>query len=279
MPTKQENLSHIQQTLHAGRAVVMGILNATPDSFYAGSRCGTPEEIARRADTILAEGGQIIDIGACSTRPGSTPATEAEERQRLQRALDIVCARHPAAVLSVDTFRPRIAEMCLADYGVRIINDVSGGSDEMFAVIAAGSSATEGEVVYILTSTMPLAATEHFFETTLAQLRAHGCGAVWLDPGYGFGKDLAENYHVLAHQAALLRFGCPLLAGISRKRMAWQPLAITPDMAGNATTVLNTLCIAHGATILRVHDVLQAREAITIVETMKNNEICSSPSA
>ncbi len=241
---------------------VMGILNVTDDSFYAGSRCFTEEEISARASQILAEGGRMIDVGACSTRPGSVPVGEEVEMERLRRALPLIRHEHPDAILSVDTFRPRVAQVCAEEYGVSIINDVSEGSEEMFMVMGTI------DATYILMSTQPtLEATKETFRAKIELLHRCGCRDIWLDPGYGFGKDLTQNYAILCRQEELLTFGLPLLAGVSRKRLVWQLLGSEPDAALNGTTVVNTLCLLHGAQVLRVHDVREAVEAIKIVET------------
>ncbi len=237
--------------------IVMGILNATPDSFYEASRCQAEEAIAQRAEQIVAEGATIIDVGACSTRPGSTPVSEEEETARLDTALSVVYHSCPAAIVSVDTFRPRVALWCREKYGVGIINDISGGNREMYKAVAGAT--------YILTSTFGIDKTKEVFERSIEELSQCGCRDVWLDPGYGFGKTMDENYEMLRRQKELLEFGLPILAGLSRKRMVWKLLGSSPSEALAGTIVLNSVALLHGAHILRVHDVKQAVETIKIV--------------
>ncbi len=239
---------------------VMGIMNITDDSFYYASRCNTKEDFLDHLPAMLAAGAQIIDVGACSTRPGSTPVSEAEELARLRAALPELRAIAPDVLLSVDTFRPTVARACIEEYGVDIINDVSEGSDEMFSVVGARGA------TYILMSCQPtIELTKALFSRQLARLEHYGCDQVWLDPGYGFGKDLAQNYALLSRQDELLTFQRPLLVGVSRKRMVWQLLGTTVESALNGTTVLHTLSLLKGASILRVHDVCEAAQTINIV--------------
>lgn len=249
---------------------IMGILNCTPDSFFAGSRKQTEQEIALRAEQILSEGGDIIDVGAYSTRPGATEVSEEEEMRRLHMALAIIKREHPDAMLSVDTFRASVARMVAEEYGVRIINDVSEGADAgMFPLVGRlGLS-------YVLMSVEPT--VERIisrFRTEVSALNEYGCSDVILDPGFGFGKDVVRgNYDVLARLPEIREAfpGLSLLAGMSRKRMAWMPLGTTPDSdaALQATMILNTMALVGGADILRVHDVK---------ETLNTVRICFSPS-
>ena len=239
---------------------VMGILNVTPDSFYADSRQQTKAEIARRAAQIVAEGADIIDIGACSTRPGSQPATEAEETERLRLALDIVRREQPDAVVSVDTFRPDVAAMAVKDFGVDIINDVYP-STEMFRMVS------RLRVPYILMSSQPtLREMLLEFAEWVQLLRDFGQKDIILDPGFGFGKTLEENYTVLQDMERLQVMKLPVLVGVSRKSMIWRLLGTSPEEALNGTTVLNTVALQKGANILRVHDVHEAVECVKIVQ-------------
>lgn len=249
---------------------IMGILNCTPDSFFAGSRKQTEQEIALRAEQILSEGGDIIDVGAYSTRPGATEVPEEEEMRRLHMALSVIRREHPDVALSVDTFRASVARMAAEEYGVRIINDVSEGADaEMFPLVGRlGLS-------YVLMSVEPT--VERIisrFRTEVSALNEYGCSDVILDPGFGFGKDVVRgNYDVLARLPEIREAfpGLSLLAGMSRKRMAWMPLSTTPDSdaALQATMILNTMALVGGADILRVHDVK---------ETLNTVRRCFSPS-
>lgn len=243
---------------------VMGILNVTPDSFYAASRQQTEQEIARRASQIMAEGGTIIDVGACSTRPGSQPVSEAEEMERLRWGLGIVCREVPGSIISVDTFRPDVARMAVEEFGVGMINDVSEGSDRMFRMVS------RLRVPYILMSVQPsIREMLLSFAAKVQQLRDLGAADIILDPGFGFGKTMEENYLVMNELEKLLVMDLPLLVGVSRKSMVYKLLGGTPDEALNGTTVLDTIALVKGASILRVHDVRAAVECCRIVEKVK----------
>ena len=248
---------------------VMGILNVTPDSFYADSRQQTKAEIARRAAQIVAEGADIIDIGACSTRPGSQPATEAEETERLRLALDIVRREQPDAVVSVDTFRPDVAAMAVRDFGVDIINDVYP-STEMFRMVS------RLRVPYIVMSSKPTMREMLLeFAEWVQLLRDFGQKDIILDPGFGFGKTVEENYTVLQDMERLQVMELPVLVGVSRKSMIWRLLGTSPEEALNGTTVLNTVALQKGANILRVHDVREAVECVKIVQQINRIRACS----
>jgi dihydropteroate synthase len=234
---------------------VMGILNVTPDSFYAASRAETKEAIAERARQIAGEGGPIIDIGACSTRPGSQPASQQEETERLRMALRVVRLTVPDAVVSVDTFRPDVARMAVEEFGVDIINDVSEGSTEMFRMVARLG------IPYVLMSVQPdLRQTLLAFSQKVQQLRDLGQKDIILDPGFGFGKTLEQNYALLNELDKLQVMELPVLVGVSRKSMIYRLLGISQAEALNGTTILNTIALTKGASILRVHDVKEAVE-------------------
>ena len=264
---------------------VMGILNCTPDSFYAGSRKQTDKDIADRANQIVAEGGTMIDVGAFSTRPGAQEVSEEEEMRRLRHALPIVTREQPDVPLSVDTYRPEVARMAVEEYGADIINDVSEGGitgivdkplDEKYDVAAEEARFADYpaifkmmghlKVPYIL---MSVQGNIHDmllnFSREVQQLRDLHVKDIILDPGYGFGKSIEDNYRVLHDQAKLAVMGLPVLAGLSRKRLIWQLLGTSADEALNGTTVVNTIALLHGASILRVHDVRAAAEAVKIV--------------
>ena len=251
------------QLMSLSQPQVMGILNVTPDSFFAGSRMQTEQAIAGRANQIVAEGATMIDVGGCSTRPGSEPVSEAEEMQRLRLALGVVRREQPHAVVSVDTFRPDVARMAVEEFGADIINDVSEGSAEMYRMIA------RLRVPYILMSVQP---TLHdmllAFAREVQQLRDFGVKDIILDPGFGFGKTVAQNYEVMNQLERLLVMDLPLLVGISRKSMIFKLLGLTPDESLNGTSVLNTIALMKGASILRVHDVKEAVECVRIVESL-----------
>lgn len=254
---------------------VMGILNCTPDSFFAGSRVQTEESITRRANQIIEEGGTMIDVGGFSTRPGGVEVPEEEEMRRLRFALPIVRREQPEAILSVDTYRPNVARMVVEEMGADIINDVSEGgitgvvdtpleqtTDEYSAIFRTVAALG---VPYILMSVKP---TIHDMLLAMArevqQLRDLGQKDIILDPGFGFGKTQEQNYDVLREMNRLSTLGLPILAGMSRKRMIFQPLGTNPDGSLNGTTVVNTLALMNGASILRVHDVKAAAEAVRL---------------
>lgn len=247
--------------------LVMGILNVTPDSFYAGSRAMSDEAIAQRAQTLVGEGAAIIDIGGCSTRPGGTLATETEETDRVRRALEIVKAATPDAIVSIDTFRASVARMAINEFGADIINDVSGGEDpEMFPLTASTGTP------YILMSQQPtLRDVLVEFAARVQQLRALHQKDIILDPGFGFGKTRPGNFRILDEMDKLQVLGLPVLAAMSRKRMVFETLESTPAESLNGTTVVSTMALMRGASIIRVHDVRPAVEAVKIY-----NALCSS---
>ena len=239
---------------------VMGILNVTPDSFYAASRKQTEMEIADRANQIIAEGATMIDIGACSTRPGFQEISEAEEMERLRFGLGIVRREQPDSVISVDTFRPDVARMAVEEFGADIINDVSEGSAGMFRMVSYM------RVPYILMSVQPTMKEMLLsFAEKVQQLRDLGATDIILDPGFGFGKTLDENYQIMNEMEKLKVMNLPLLVGVSRKSMIYKLFGCTPNESLNGTTVLNTIALMKGATILRVHDVKETVECCKIV--------------
>lgn len=242
---------------------VMGIVNLTPDSFYAASRKQTDVEIVARCHQILLEGASMIDVGACSTRPGGELVSEQEEIERLRNGLRVIRKELPDAVLSIDTFRPQVARMCVEEFGADIINDVEGG-EEMFQTVS------RLRIPYIY---MSRKATVHDvlidFAQTVQRLRDLGQKDIILDPGFGFGKTLEQNFQLLSELEKLLVMELPLLVGMSRKRMVWQTLKVTPDESLNGTTVLNTVALQKGASILRVHDVREAVEAVRLTSATR----------
>ena len=242
---------------------VMGILNVTPDSFYAGSRVQTEREIAERANQIISEGGTIIDVGAYSTRPGASEVSESEEMDRLRFGLDIIRRELPYSPISVDTFRPDVARMAVEEFGVGIVNDVSEGGIDMYRMVA------RLRVPYILMSVQPTIRQMLLnFSKEVQQLRDYGVKDIILDPGFGFGKTLEQNYLVMNELDKLLVMELPLLVGVSRKSMIYKKLGYTPNESLNGTAVLNTVALMKGASILRVHDVREAVDAVKIVESL-----------
>ena len=244
---------------------VMGIINLTPDSFYAASRKQAEGEIIARCHQILLEGASIIDVGACSTRPGGGLVSEEEEAERLQRGLRLIRREMPDAILSIDTFRPEVARMCIEEYGADIINDVEG-SDEMFQTVAR----LRTPYIYMSRKAMVHDILLDFAQT-VQRLRDLAQKDIILDPGFGFGKTPEENFQLLRELEKLHVLDLPLLVGMSRKRMVWQTLKVTPDNALNGTTVLNTVALQKGASILRVHDVKEASEAVKLVLNLKSS--------
>ena len=260
---------------------VMGILNVTPDSFYAGSRTQTEAEIVRRVKQIVSEGAAIIDIGAYSSRPNADNVSAREEMERLRMGLKILFEIQPDAVVSVDTFRADVARMCVEEYGVAIINDIAAGEMDanMFHTVAALN------VPYIMMHMqgIPQSMQQHphydnllkevflYFARKVQQLRDLGVKDIILDLGFGFGKTMEHNYELLSHLEEFRIFELPLLVGVSRKSMIYRLLDITPQEALNGTTVLDTICLLKGADILRVHDVKEAVETVRIVQAMRNN--------
>ena len=259
---------------------VMGIINVTPDSFYAGSRMETEKDIINRLHQITSEGASILDIGAYSSRSGAEHISAEEEMNRLRAGLDLVRKHQPEAVVSVDTFRADVAKMCVEEYGVAIINDISAGHMDpaMFETIAKLS------VPYIMMhmqgTPQDMQMNPHYdhllkevflyFAERVQKLRDLGVKDIIIDPGFGFGKTLEHNYELMNHLDEFRLFELPLLVGISRKSMIYKLLGTTPEEALNGTTVLNTLALMKGANILRVHDVKAAKEAVTLVEKMKS---------
>lgn len=255
------------QLVDLSSPVVMGILNATPDSFYSGSRKQTETEIADRANQIIAEGGKIIDVGAFSTRQGAEVVSVEEETQRLKRALAIVRREQPDAIVSVDTYRPLVARQCVEEFGADIINDVSEGGltgivgqeiheeGDMFETVA------DLRVPYILMSVQPtLKKMMINFAAEVQRLRDLGAKDIILDPGYGFGKTLNQNYEILNEAERLQELELPILVGISRKSMIYRLIGGDPTTSLNGTTMLNTVSLMKGASILRAHDVKEAVE-------------------
>jgi dihydropteroate synthase len=254
---------------------VMGILNCTPDSFFAGSRKQSEREIAERADQIVAEGGTIIDVGAFSTRPGAQEVSEQEEMDRLRHALPIIRRQQPDVAISIDTYRPDVARMAVEEYGADIINDVSEGgltgivdtplTPSAEAIPPIFSMMGRLKVPYIL---MSVQANLHDmligFAREVQQLRDLGVKDIILDPGFGFGKTMEGNLQLVQQIDRLNVMELPVLVGVSRKRMIFQTLGITTDEALNGTTVINTMALMRGASILRVHDVREAVQAVTL---------------
>lgn len=278
--------------MELGTPKVMGIINVTPDSFYAESRKQTAEAIANSVARMADEGATFIDVGACSTRPGSTPVSEAEEMERLRPALSVIAqsTARPQVVLSVDTFRPDVARMAVEEFGADIINDVkatatpnsqssaqrhqetlrlrrtlNSQTTEMYRMVA------RLKVPYVLMSSEP---TVHdtllFFAEQVQMLRDFGQKDIILDPGFGFGKTMEQNYEILSQLEQLQVMELPLMVALSRKSMICKLLNVAPEEALNGTTVIHTISLMKGASILRVHDVKAAVECCEIIKKLKN---------
>ena len=253
------------------RPLVMGIVNATPDSFYDKSRVLDSEAIAARVSEMVAQGADIIDIGACSTRPAvqsgaNGVADESTEWQRLCMALQVASEMKLELPLSVDTFRPEVARRALEEYGVAMLNDISGGCEAMYELVARYKAA------YVLTYNRPTdapATIDHLLADAMDDLSRKadslhrlGVSDIVIDPGFGFNQTVEQSLHLLHSMRALTHIGCPVLAGISRKRMAYQPAGLTPDTCLERTLELERVAIAQGAAILRVHDVAETIQMI-----------------
>lgn len=274
--------------------IVMGILNVTPDSFYAGSRMlademsgngeqNDAERIRSRVHAILDEGGEMIDIGAYSTRPGAPDVSADEEMRRLAFGLEIIRREAPQAIVSVDTFRADVAKYCVRDYGVQIINDISGGELDRAMFHTVGRLGVPYILMHMQGEPRTMQQAPHYDNcpaeviTYLARraqaLRDHGVKDIILDPGFGFGKTLLHNYELMDRLEDFHELAMPLLVGISRKSMIYRLLGGTPHEALNGTTVLNTIALMKGAHILRVHDVKAAAEAVKIYNAMKSQPL------
>lgn len=260
--------------------LVMGILNATPDSFYVGSRVQTEAEVARRANQIVEEGGRIIDIGAFSTRPGGVQVSQEEEMERLRLALKTVRREQPETLVSVDTFRPEVARMSVEEFGADLINDVSEGGITGIANVPLEEETGDYPamfrmvprlgVPYVLMSVQPtLRKMLIGFGKEVQQLHELGVKDIIIDPGYGFGKTLEQNYQLLSEAEKLTVLGLPILVGVSRKSMIYKQMGGDATTALNGTTVVHTISLMKGASILRVHDVKEAVETVALVGKMR----------
>jgi len=258
---------------------VMGILNITPDSFFDGNTYNSSHSIIQQVEKMLNEGATFIDVGAYSSRPGAKHISEEVELERILPVITLLVNEFPEILISVDTFRSSVVEQCI-HLGACIVNDISAGNmdEKMFQIVA------KLQVPYIM---MHMQGTPQnmqanpiyddvvkdvlfFFSKKIAELRTLGVNDIITDVGFGFGKTVEQNYQLLKHLALFKNLGAPTLVGLSRKSMLFKPLEITPKSALNATTSANTIALLNGATILRVHDVKEAVEAIRIVELLKN---------
>ncbi len=264
--------------LDLSKPIVMGVLNITPDSFFEGSRTQTEKEIILQADKMLSEGANILDLGAYSSRPDADDISAEEEEGRLLPALNAIVNKFPDAIISVDTFRATIAEKAIEN-GAHIINDISGGNldDKMFETVG------RLKVPYILMHMKGTPQTMknlnqyddmlqeicYYFSEKIAALKKAGVKDIILDPGFGFAKNIQQNFELLHKLADFKIFELPILAGLSRKSMIWKTLKIKPEEALNGSSILNTIAIFNGASILRVHDVKEAKEVISLLNHLK----------
>lgn len=268
---------------------VMGILNVTPDSFYAESRMQTAQAVEQQVLRLLADGADIIDMGAYSSRPNAEHVSAEEEMRRLRGGLEVLRRVAPEAVVSVDTFRAEVARMCVEEYGVAIINDIAAGEMDAAMFDTVVSLGVPYVMMHMQGTPQTMQSAPHYdnlmrevmlyFAEKVERLRSMGAKDLILDPGFGFGKTLEHNYELMAHMEELELFELPILVGISRKSMIYRLLDITPQESLNGTTVLNTLALMKGAHILRVHDVLPAVQAVKMVEAMKQNRSFSIDNA
>ena len=279
-PAHQLTLNLSGRLVSLEKPLVMGIVNVTPDSFFAGSRIDGAKALGERLDTLVREGAALADLGAYSSRPGAEEVSPEEERRRLRPALQILRDEYPDLPVSVDTFRSDVARMAVEEYGASMINDISGGGLDpaMYRTMA------ELQVPYILMhmkgdpQTMQQQASYSdvtlevidYFAQRVGQLLELGVHDIILDPGFGFSKTTAQNYELLAQLGSLVEaFTQPLLVGVSRKSMIYRPLGISPEEALNGTTFLHALALERGAKILRVHDVRPAVEAVQLYEELR----------
>lgn len=261
------------------RPMVMGILNITPDSFYSGSRKQSEEDIRNRVEQLVSEGADMIDVGAYSSRPGADDVSVEEEMARLRHGLGILRTVAPDAIVSVDTFRADVAAMCVEEYGVSVVNDISAGDlDKRMAETVARL-----RVPYIIMHMQGTPQTMqqepkygdvlHDVLASLArrvdELHDKGIPDIIIDPGFGFGKTLEQNYRLMEHLEKFHLIDCPLLVGVSRKSMVYRLLGVTPEEALNGTTSLHTVALMKGAHILRVHDVEACRQCVEIVNKLR----------
>lgn len=278
-PFKSYSLNLKGRLVTIDRPWVMGIVNVTPDSFYSGSRVSDEQSLVQRVRQMLAEGADVIDVGACSTRPGGEQVDAQGEMERLGWALGIIRREQPDVVLSVDTYRADVARSCVEQWGADIINDISGGTidDTMFSTVATlgvpyvlmhmrGTPETMAQMTDYENVTGDVL---EWMAHRVDDLRQRGVADVIVDPGFGFAKTVEQNYELLAGLEAFHALEAPLLVGVSRKRMIYMPLGCGADEALNGTTVLNSVALLQGAHFLRVHDVLAAIQAVRLITMLR----------
>jgi dihydropteroate synthase len=263
-------------TLHEFREpAVMGIVNLTPDSFYSGSRATTEKDVLQMCEKHILEGARILDLGGCSTRPGSAQPSEEEELSRVFPLFEIIRKHFPDVILSIDTYRAEVAKQAV-EAGADMINDVSGGDDKIYR------TAAEGRVPYILSHIKGepgkmekdpvyeniLVDIGLYFAERITKIRSAGVKDIIIDPGFGFGKSLSDNYHILNRLDHFVKLGVPVMAGLSRKGMIQKALDTNAAGSGDGTTVANTIALMKGVSFVRVHDVKPAIDAIRILSNL-----------
>ena len=280
-PFKPYSLNLKGRLVTIDRPWVMGIINVTPDSFYSNSRVTDEQALVERVQAMMADGVDVIDVGACSTRPGSESVDAQGEMERLEWALAVIRRVAPDVILSVDTYRADVAHRCVEQWGIDIINDISGGTldEKMFQTVA------DLQVPYVMMhmrgtpETMSgltdydnvTAEVLNWMSRRIDELRQKGVQDVIVDPGFGFAKTVEQNYELLSRLEAFHSLEAPLLVGVSRKRMIYVPLDCDANQALNGTTVVNTIALMQGAHILRVHDVRAAAEAVKLVTLLRQS--------
>ena len=285
----KDTFFQVKKTLNVGGKIidltepkVMGILNITPDSFFSGSRLQTEKEILLQAEKMLHEGADFLDLGAYSSRVGAIDISPEEEEKRLIPAVKSIAKTFPNALLSIDTFRAHIAEKAIEN-GAHIINDISGGNLDLQMFKMAGKLKVPYILMHMKGTPQTMADLNQYenmiqeisfyFSEKIEMLKAAGVKDIILDPGFGFAKNIQQNFELLKQLENFRFLGFPVLTGISRKSMIWKSLHISPEQALNGTTVLNTIALANGASILRVHDVKEAKECIQLISLLNSNAI------
>ena len=263
------------------RPWVMGIINVTPDSFYSGSRVADERTLIERVQTMMADGADVIDLGACSTRPGSESVDALGEMQRLKWALAAIRRVAPDAIISVDTYRAEVARRCVEDWQVDIINDISGGTLDMDMFDTVASLRVPYVLMHMRGTPETMSSMTDYNDVTdeviewlanrMGELRQRGVADIIADPGFGFAKTMEQNYEMLARLDEFHVLNVPLLVGVSRKRMIYTPLQCEANEALNGTTVINTLALQQGAHFLRVHDVKAAVQAVKLTSLVREN--------
>ena len=280
--TVQMTINCNGKLIDVSRPKIMGILNITPDSFFDGGRYNDTTSILKHAEKMLLEGATFIDVGACSSRPGSKAATEEAELKRLIQVVELLVRTFPDIILSIDTFRSRVAYQCI-EAGAAMINDISAGKMDNNMMKVVGDMGVPYVMMHMkgtpknmqnhLDYNNLIKDVIYYFSERIHAARAHKINDLIIDPGFGFAKTLKQNYHLLNDLNLLAVLDMPILVGVSRKSMIYKLLDTNPENALNGTTSLNTVSLIHGANILRVHDVKEALECITLTNQLSLNKL------